>query len=130
MACSTRKSTGLFLFDQPLEKFTGRQLPTGEEVLRRLYSFGCNSKSNREAVVTELVEVWVKARIPTMENPFHQSQVESVVKKFNEKLKINRKGSTDTQQQGSPISRTSSVPFDISHKDALSSMKNKEDQAF
>ncbi|KAG0719056.1 hypothetical protein GWK47_051304 [Chionoecetes opilio] len=91
MACSTRKSTELFLFDQPLEKFTGHQLPTGDEVLRRLYSFGCNSKSNREAVVTELVEVWVKARIPTME-------IRSI------KVKL--------------------------ESDALSSMKNKEDQAF
>jgi len=130
MACSTRKSTELFLLDQPLEKFTDRQLPTGEEVLRRLYSFGCNSKSNREAVVTELVEVWGKARIPTMEIRSIKVKLESVVKKY-EKLKINRKRSTDTQQAKEVHFKNElSRLFDISHKDALSSMKNKEDQAF
>ncbi|KAG0710534.1 hypothetical protein GWK47_022612 [Chionoecetes opilio] len=88
------------------------------------------SKSNREAVVTELVEVWVKARIPTMEIRSIKVKLESVVKKY-EKLKINRKRSTDTQQAKEVHFKNElGRLFDISHKDALSSMKNKEDQAF
>ncbi|KAG0724123.1 hypothetical protein GWK47_041297 [Chionoecetes opilio] len=122
MACSTRKSReNCSSLINHWKNSPGRQLPTGEEVLRRLYSFDVTQR-HRGAVVTELWSVG-KARSQTME--IRSSKSVGIRSEEYEKLKINRRGVRTLTSKGSPFKERAQSPFDISHKDALSSMKNK-----
>ena len=67
MATATRKTTELYLVGQPLNSFIGNLLPTENDVLKRISHLRDNSQENRKTVVEEVMQLWAKARIPTME---------------------------------------------------------------
>jgi hypothetical protein len=127
---ATRNKTEVYLVGQPLDSFGDRLLPTGKDILRRIASHGANSHENRKKVVDEVLQLWAKARIPTMETRAIIEKLNRILDKY-EKLKINRKRKTEQQQTNeSLLNDEISKLFDISHKDALSLVTIGEDKDF
>ncbi|KAG0721030.1 hypothetical protein GWK47_047289 [Chionoecetes opilio] len=99
MARSTRRQTELFLLAQPLEALSQIVLPTGEDVLRRLFCHGSNSKDNRKAVIDEVVRVWERAHIPVVPLLSIMKKLETLVGKYEV-----RKKAKNRQSEGDKVS--------------------------
>ncbi|KAG0713049.1 hypothetical protein GWK47_017082 [Chionoecetes opilio] len=122
MARSTRKQTGLFLLAQPLEALSQIVLPTGEDVLRRLFCHGSNCKDNRKAVIDEVVRVWKRAHIPVVPLRSIMKKLETLVGKYEVRKKVKKRQSEGDKVSDALLQGHLASLFDIAAPATSSSM--------
>ena len=130
MASATRNKKERYLLGQPLESLPAAQLPTGSQVLRRLYFMGANTKENRKRLVDEVIAIWERFYIPTMLKCNITRKLVALIAKYENVMKSkNRKSNADLVNV-TKFEEELSELFDISHQDALKTIKIEEDRRF
>ena len=130
MTSATRNKKERYLLGQPLESLPAAQLPTGSQVLRRLYFMGANTKENRKRLVDKVIAIWERSYIPTMLKCNITRKLVALIAKYENVMKSkNRKSNTDLVN-ATKFEEELSELFDISHQDALQTIKIEEDRRF
>ena len=104
MASTKRKRTLVYAVGSTLEEIPKSRLPTSRQVLQRYFhqlKMGMPGFATKHSAATEtvreVIEIWDKARIPTMEERNIVRKLERMVGKW-ELLKKHEKKKTDNQK--------------------------------
>lgn len=148
----TRSSTRhVYLYGKTIESFAFKKLPSNEEVLQRLHNIiTFNQKKTLaqciEQTTNELLELWQKSSIPTVETEEVTEKIAEMHKDWLALKKVNddlKKASDDLKQSNeeektcwaelkeleNKAKRVFGYLFDISHPNA-DQMLNEEDRKF
>ena len=131
---STRSKEKTYLLGTTLSSLTGGKLPSSRMVLQVfLHKHFKEKKTVRQSskeTIDNLMEFWLRARIPTKDQQHSQSKLEKLFDKWS-KLKKNKGRASETQKKNEEkfMSKIDFL-FDIAHSNAMNIMTNAEDRAF
>ncbi|KAA0202354.1 hypothetical protein HAZT_HAZT010952 [Hyalella azteca] len=130
MATATRAKKGYMVSPSPA--LTGAKLPSCKEVLAVVHFHHGNGATYKDAfkeVISEFLQFWERARIPTMRPDNILTKLEKIEQGY-QLVKKNRHQEFKAQTKRESVFMEELEVFDVAHKDALSIMKIKEDKAF
>lgn len=129
-----RSDSDIWLIGQPIPNILGAKLPTKKQVMLKL--FYLNMEKNitiREAATytsEEVIGYWNKSRIPHRDKKHVITEIEKIYKSWRTLSKHKfRKSAKNLENQAEFQTRLKTL-FDISHKNAMSMIKNPEDKIF
>ena len=131
---SSRSKTAVPLVGQPEDNFSGRCLPTTNEVLK-VYFHHHKLKSMSKASATArtvdlLLDVWAKARIPTSEKRAIVAKLTRVVDKYRNVMRNSGRGGDAQGAREQDLLKSNASLFDIAHHNALALIRIPEDRTF
>ena len=130
----TRSKSYVYLIGEPVDQFDGRFLPTCREVLRVYFFYHKVSKySQKDAVrevLTEVCEIWARARVPTADLRNIIPKLENLIKTYRNICRNKgRQGPAQITKEKDFESSISQL-FDIAHHQAMELIRNDEDRVF
>ena len=131
---SSRSRTAVPLVGQPEDNFSGRSLPTTNEVLK-VYFHHHKLKSMCKASATAktvdlLLDVWAKARIPTSEKRAIVAKLTRVIDKHRNVMRNSGRGGDAQRTREQELLKSNASLFDIAHHNALAMIRIPEDRTF
>jgi hypothetical protein len=130
----TRSKGFIHLIEDPEPIFGGRVLPTFLEVLRvyfhRHQTEGMQQKDAVKTVVTEVSEIWSKAKVPISEERNIVRKFEGLLDRYRNICRNKKRKGAAQHEKEADFLHSINLLFDIAHHDAMNMIKIEEDQLF